>query len=73
MSKNAYLIVGFIAGIGITLIFFLRFDVTWQRRFIIYNFRHELKKEMFRDEVEKIITKNQANFIRRQDFPAILF
>ena len=59
--KMSYFAIG--AGVG-----FVSRNVVWSghedRRFVLYNIMKELRKEMARSEVEAIISRHSAPFIR---------
>lgn len=56
-------------GIGIifTLVLFYIFDFNYERRFVLYHIRNELRNEMPRDEVEKILNNHQTSFIHKYE------
>ena len=52
LEKSAYLFV----GITVALIFAWFFAPNWERRFVLYHVRGELKKKMPKVEVEEVIS-----------------
>jgi len=55
----------FFCGITIALIFAWFFAPNWERRFVLYHIRGELRKEMSKAEVEEIISRHQTPYLRR--------
>jgi len=47
------------------LVFAWFFAPNWERRFVLYHIRGELKKEMPKAEVEEVISRHQAPYVRK--------
>ncbi len=47
------------------LVFAWFFAPNWERRFVLYHVRNELKKEMSKAEVEEIIGRHQTPYLQR--------
>jgi hypothetical protein len=58
----------FVLGVIFTLVFMFLLNFNWERRFVLYHIRNELKLEMPRGEVERIIENHKTPFLIRQDF-----
>jgi hypothetical protein len=52
------LLIGFILGIVASFIIFFVLDISWQRRFQLYNVRNQLYLGISRGETDKIVAKN---------------
>lgn len=59
LEKAAYIAFGF--AFALTMVYVL--DVNWERRFVLYHIRNELKKDMPKAEVEEIINRHQTSFV----------
>lgn len=59
----------FYVGIGIIFssILFYIFDFNYERRFVLYHIKNELRREMPRDEVEKLVNNHQTSFINKNE------
>jgi hypothetical protein len=57
-SDGTVLLIGFILGIVASVITFFVLDITWQRRYTLYNVRNQLYLGMSRGEVDNIVAKN---------------
>lgn len=55
----------FAFGVTLALAMVYILDVNWERRFTLYHIRNELKKDISKAEVEEIINRHQASFIKR--------
>lgn len=57
-SDGTVLLIGFVLGVVAAFVIIFVLDITWQRRFQLYNVRNQLYLGMSRGEVDKIVAKN---------------
>ncbi len=61
LEKFAYVF----AGVTFALVFAWFFAPNWERRFVLYHIKGELRKEMPKVEVEEVINRHQTPYLRR--------
>ena len=65
MKRTLACLTCFAIGVTFALAMVYILDVNWERRFVLYHIRNELKKDLSKTEVEEIISRHQASFITR--------
>ena len=55
----------FAIGVTFALAMVYILDVNWERRFVLYHIRNELKKDMSKADVEEIINRHQTSFLTK--------